>query len=211
MFVKKSISKWIPLFRVEKILTNSNYIVRKVGTHYTQCVHRIRLRPIEPKYEVKDLEAVDTEKFEADPILDKIASEPELFDNCLPSLLYDTKIEKLNQNQNWGTPFLFIPNRAAMPRIAAPAPAVGIPACVAVPNRAVAEAVPDIALVPQPNDAVGQAHINAERDGELTRGDRIADAITNRFTHNERSNPNARYNLRRTIQPPETLTATLEH
>ena len=209
MFVKKSISKWIPLFRVEKILTNSNYIVRKVGTHYTQCVHRIRLRPIEPKYEVKDLEAVDTEKFEADPILEKIASEPELFDNCLPSLLYDTKIEKINQNQNWGTPFLFIPNRAAMPRIAAPAAAVGIPACVAVPNCAVA--VPGIAPVPLPNAVVEQAQFSADRGTELTRGDRIADAITNRFTHNERSNPNARYNLRRTIQPPETLTSTLEH
>ena len=37
-----SLQVWIPLYRVEKVLTNSNYIIRKVGTNYTQCVHRIR-------------------------------------------------------------------------------------------------------------------------------------------------------------------------
>ena len=37
----KSLQKWLPLYRVEQVLTNSNYIVRKVGTNHTQCVHRI--------------------------------------------------------------------------------------------------------------------------------------------------------------------------
>ena len=45
----KSLTKWLFLYRVESVLTNSNYIVRKVGTNYTQCVHRIRLRPITPQ------------------------------------------------------------------------------------------------------------------------------------------------------------------
>ena len=51
----KSLTKWIPFYRVEQRLTNPNYIVRKVGTNYTQCVHRIRLRPITPQYQTEDL------------------------------------------------------------------------------------------------------------------------------------------------------------
>ena len=49
-FVGKSNTIWLSLYRVEKILTKSNYLIRKVGTPYTQCVHRIRLRPITPIY-----------------------------------------------------------------------------------------------------------------------------------------------------------------
>ena len=33
----KSLQVWLPLYRVEKVLTNSNYIVRKVGTNHTVC------------------------------------------------------------------------------------------------------------------------------------------------------------------------------
>ena len=55
----KSLQKWLPLYRVEQVVTNSNYIVRKVGTNHTQCGHRIRLGPIESKFDVKDLEEVD--------------------------------------------------------------------------------------------------------------------------------------------------------
>ena len=36
-FASKSLPIWLPLYRIEKILTNSNYIIRKVGTNYTQC------------------------------------------------------------------------------------------------------------------------------------------------------------------------------
>ena len=32
----KSVQVWLPLYRVEKVLTNSNYIIRRVGTNYTQ-------------------------------------------------------------------------------------------------------------------------------------------------------------------------------
>ena len=39
----KAVQIWLPLYKVEKVLTNSNYLIRKVGTPFTQCVHRIRL------------------------------------------------------------------------------------------------------------------------------------------------------------------------
>ena len=36
----------------EKALTEPNYVIRKVGSPYTLCVHRIQLRPITPNYDV---------------------------------------------------------------------------------------------------------------------------------------------------------------
>jgi hypothetical protein len=108
MFVKKNMTKWIPLFRVETVLTNMNYIVRKTGTNYTQCVHRIRLRPIVPQFPVEDLEVIDTDKFLTDPVLQQIQSEPEIFDMCLPELLCDRLPEVTGPRvEVWGTAFLF--------------------------------------------------------------------------------------------------------
>ena len=109
MFVKKNISKWIPWFRVEQVLTNMNYNVRKIGTNYTQCVHRIRLRPIVPQYEVQDLPEIKADKFTEDLILKRLKSEPELFDDCLPELLYNTpEIVQTPQEVLWTTPFCFV-------------------------------------------------------------------------------------------------------
>ena len=58
---------WLPLYRVESVLTNSNYIIRKVGTNFTQCVHRIRLRTVWPQYQVDDLSDINPDDFRRDP------------------------------------------------------------------------------------------------------------------------------------------------
>ena len=55
-FASKSMQVWLPLYRIEKVLTNSNYLIRKVGTPFTQCVHRIRLRPYKPTEAPTDLD-----------------------------------------------------------------------------------------------------------------------------------------------------------
>ena len=81
--LNKSKTKWIPLYQVEKVLTYSNYLVRKVGTCFTQCVHRIRLRPVTPQYEVEDIEDVSPEMFQKDPTIPEGKSEPESFDDYL--------------------------------------------------------------------------------------------------------------------------------
>ena len=47
-FSPKLIGKWLALYRVEKVLTDSNCLIRKVVTNYTQIVHGMRLRPITP-------------------------------------------------------------------------------------------------------------------------------------------------------------------
>ena len=80
-------SKYHPLYRVEQVLTHSNYIVRKVGTNYTQCVHRVRLKPIKPQYEFTDLPEIDPNNFTTDPNLSENQLEPNLTDAALPDLI----------------------------------------------------------------------------------------------------------------------------
>ena len=85
-FSVKHLQAWLPLYRIEKVLTDSNYIIRKVGTVFTQCVHRIRLRPIVPQYEVNDIPDVSPDQFQPDPTLSKFRGEPELFQQDLEHL-----------------------------------------------------------------------------------------------------------------------------
>ena len=97
-FAAKSNTIWLSLYRVEKVLTKSNYLIRKVGTPYTQCVHRIRLRPITPNYQVEDIQ-LTMDDFRPDPSLGKYRSEHEMFADSLEDLiregkLYDPNIDK---------------------------------------------------------------------------------------------------------------------
>ena len=143
VFGSKSMQVWIPLYRVEKVLTNSNYIIRKMGTNYTQCVHRIRLRPV-VQHQPEDLEIIDPSKFETDPSLGKYRSEPGLFDDSLPQLLDD--IQPANGGQS------NLPDAPARIRLSVPlrGPAVApiVPAPVPIP--AAAPIVAPLPLVPLP-------------------------------------------------------------
>ena len=104
-FAAKSTTIWLSLYRVEKILTKFNYLIRKVDTPYTQCVHRIRLRPITPNYQVEDIQST-MDDFRPDPSLGKFRSEYEMLDNALEDLtregkLYDPNIDKqISKKQN---------------------------------------------------------------------------------------------------------------
>ena len=62
----KSLRIWLPFYRIEKLVTNSNYIVRKVGTNFTQCVHRIRLRPKTQQARINDLTVINFKSFKRD-------------------------------------------------------------------------------------------------------------------------------------------------
>ena len=73
----------LPLYRVEKVYTTSNYLIRKTGTNYTQVVHRMRLRPYEPQENVEDISPIDKKQFITDPSLGKYRGEPESFDSQL--------------------------------------------------------------------------------------------------------------------------------
>ena len=146
----KLLTKWLPLYRVESVLTNSNYIVRKVGTNYTQCVHQIRLRPITPQYTVDDLDNVNQSNFVPDPSTRHV-SEPALFDQALPDLLTDRTFTTADEVDD--TPavvFQYVPRRVPPP--APPAPAA--PQALLVPPSG----------LPQPLHALPPPEVPPNRD-----------------------------------------------
>ena len=60
-----------------KVLSDSNYIIRKVGTHNTQCVERMRLRFFKPELSIDDIRLSkqiypDNERDEDTDIFDSI-------------------------------------------------------------------------------------------------------------------------------------------
>ena len=67
---------WKGPFKVMKVLSDSNYIIRKVGTFKTQCVHRIRLKIFKPEFPVEDVDIsnqpvyADTDRTEDSDIFD---------------------------------------------------------------------------------------------------------------------------------------------
>ena len=69
----------------EQVLTNSNYVILKFKTNDTQLLHRIRLRPIQPKYGFEDLKDIDSKDFKPDPFT-KIICEYKLLDQTLTDL-----------------------------------------------------------------------------------------------------------------------------
>ena len=86
-FSIKFLPIWLPLYRFEQVLPNSSYIIHKVGTIYTQCVHRIRLRAFVPQYPVDDLQQIVQEKFQRDLMFGRIQGEPAIFGKSIPTLL----------------------------------------------------------------------------------------------------------------------------
>ena len=66
---------WKGPYKVTKVLSDSNYIIRKVGTHKTQCVHRMRLRLFKPEFPIDDINVSknlypDSERVEDTDIFD---------------------------------------------------------------------------------------------------------------------------------------------
>ena len=76
--------KWEGPFKVVKVLTNFNYIVRKIGTSRTQCVHRMRLRPFIPNAPIPDIEE-DPNLFFADP---EAFDDQDMFNDHLPQTIH---------------------------------------------------------------------------------------------------------------------------
>ena len=170
---------WLPLYRNEKILTNSNYIIRKVGTNYTQCVHRIRLRPVSPQGRIDDLTVISFEKFQRDPSLGHYRDEPTLFDESIPSLLEPPTTVVATQNVTEDPPPVTVSLRFPI----APAPvAVGVAAVpTPIPPPAVATApalmAPDTADVEAPEPQV------LERPYFPTQDVRFSDSSDDSFTN----------------------------
>ena len=131
-FSSKGVQTWLALYRVEKILTNSNYIIRKVGTNFTQCVHRIRLRPISLLEPPEDATNINPDNFQPDPSLSRYRGEPDIFDDRLPSLFEEQESPSTarNDNERQSSVSLSIPLPGLPPAILPAAP----PALAPIPN-----------------------------------------------------------------------------
>ena len=90
--IASQVQKWLPLYKEEKVLPDSNYIIRKVNTNYTQSVHCIRLKPIKPIETPEDFEVINDANFQPDPSR-RQHMEPDLFDNHIPELISDQEKE----------------------------------------------------------------------------------------------------------------------
>ena len=137
--IASQVQKWLPLYKVEKVLTDSNYIIRKVNTNYTQCVHRIRLKPIQPSETPEDLEVINPVNFQPDPSR-RQHMEPDLFDKHIPELINEQETEiqqskKVKQDPVRVTINVPLGGPLAGPAVAAP------PAAPPAPPRVVAPAV----------------------------------------------------------------------
>ena len=137
--IASQVQKWLPLYKVEKVLTDSNYIIRKVNTNYTQCVHRIRLKPIKPSETPEDLEVINPSNFQPDPSR-RQHMEPELFDKHIPELINEQEKETKPGTKEKQDPVRVTINVPLGGPLAGPV-AVAPPAVPLAPPRVVAPAV----------------------------------------------------------------------
>ena len=190
-FSPKLIQKWLALYRIEKVLTDSNYLIRKVGTTFTQTVHRIRIRPITPQYPIDDIADIDPEKFVTDPQLGKYRGEQGYFDKGLPTLLENEK----NQVPTPTTTNFDSPVRVSisfgttvLPPAILPAPAIAAPVVVPPENQGLNPTVapgrvltPPEHLTAQIPDSSEKSDESVEPTGALRRSERIQNQNQNRY------------------------------
>ena len=48
--------RWVGPYIIERVLPNNNYVIRTVGTHKTQTLHRMRIRPFQPREPLTDIQ-----------------------------------------------------------------------------------------------------------------------------------------------------------
>ena len=58
--------RWVGPYIIARVLPNNNYVVRKIGTHRTQTLHRMRIRPFQPRTPLQDIQSFQKT---GDPIL----------------------------------------------------------------------------------------------------------------------------------------------
>ena len=155
-FASKSLPIWLLLYRIEKILTNSNYIIRKVGTNYTQCVDRICLRPVTPQGRIDDLTVINFKNFQRGPSLGHYRGEPTLFDESIPSLLEPPTTVVATQNVTEDPPPVTVSLRFSIAPAPVPVGLAAVPAPIPLPAVAAAPALvtPDTADVEAPEPQV---------------------------------------------------------
>ena len=190
-FTQKSVQTWLPLYRVEQVLTNSNYISRKVGTNYTQCVHRIRLRPTSLNSPPDDLDTINPDNFEADPSRRTTRNEPDLFDEFIPNLLEEDQNAAFSQQQEAAPAQIRLSVPIAVPRVPiAHSPHPVPPPVPALPPRPMVR--PPVNIAPSPPSSSN----SSARSSDLENSDNAEPPLPFNIPDSPQSEPE-------TEQPPE--------
>ena len=122
-------------------MTHSNYIIGKVGTKYTQCVHRLRLRPVTPQGHIDDLTVIDFKKFQRDPSMGYYRGEPTLFDESIPFLLEPPTTVVATQTVTEDSPPVTVSLRFPLALAPVPVGLAASPAPIPLPAGAAAPAL----------------------------------------------------------------------
>ena len=92
--------RWVGPYKVEKVLPNNNYIVRRLGTNKTQLLHRIRLRIYIPQAPLADNFVRETEWQKEDTIIAQDDLYAHTWDTNLGGSPFDSEQETHDQQDD---------------------------------------------------------------------------------------------------------------
>ena len=85
--------KWVGgvgVYRIENVLTKSNYLIRKTNTNHTKIVHLVRLKPFQPQLKSEDLPLSSSEKLGENSMIPDAVKGPQIFDSQVENIIYKT-------------------------------------------------------------------------------------------------------------------------
>ena len=92
--------RWVGSYKVEKVLPNNNYIVRRLGTNETQLLHRIRLRIYIPQAPLADNFVRETEWQKEDTLISQDDLYAHTRDTNFESSPFDPEPENCDQQED---------------------------------------------------------------------------------------------------------------
>ena len=91
--------RWVGPYKVEKVLPNNNYIVRRLGTNKTQLLHRIRLRKYTPQAPLADNFVRETDWQKEDTLVSQDDLYAHAWDSNFGSSPFDIDHEVCDQQE----------------------------------------------------------------------------------------------------------------
>ena len=92
--------RWVGPYKVEKVLPNNNYIVRRLGTNKTQLLHRIRLRKYTPQAPLADNFVRETDWQKEDTLISQDDLYAHAWDSNFGSSPFDPDHENCDQQED---------------------------------------------------------------------------------------------------------------
>ena len=92
--------RWVGPYKVEKVLRNNNYLVRRLGTNKPQLLHCIRLRKYTQQAQLADNFVRETEWQKEDTLISQDDLYAYTWDTNFGPILFDTELENCEQQKD---------------------------------------------------------------------------------------------------------------